>query len=160
MATEIERKFLLKDDSWRSEVKKSVAFRQGYLTALDEKKPGPASVRVRIEGSCANLNIKSVTVGMSRSEYEYSIPLEDAHEMLDTLCVGPLIEKTRHFIPRDGLVWEVDEFSGVNSGLVVAEVELHHGSQSISLPQWIGTEVTEDKKYYNACLVNNPFNVW
>ncbi len=160
MAVEIERKFLLKDDSWRAEVVRSVVFRQGYLTSLNAGSPGKASVRVRIEGDQANINIKSVTLGAARMEYEYPVPLEEASEMLDTLCAGPLIEKTRHYIERDGLVWEIDEFSGDNQGLIVAEVELDHSSQVISLPKWIGTEVTEDKKYYNACLVNNPFNVW
>ena len=159
MPVEIERKYLLTDDSWREEAGEGVMFRQGYLTSLHGGSVN-ASVRVRIEGKEANVNFKSVTVGASRLEYEYPIPLEDAEEMLDLLSSGPLIEKVRYFIHRDGVTWEIDEFSGDNKGLVVAEVELDHSSQTPVLPKWVGMEVTEETRYYNACLVNNPFSGW
>ncbi len=160
MAIEIERKFLLKDDTWRQEAGKGIFFRQGYMTSLKDGDEVNASVRVRIEGQQANVNVKSITVGISRLEYEYEIPLMDAEEMLEHLCVGPLIEKVRYRIEFKGLIWELDEFFGDNEGLIVAEVELGHSKQSVHLPKWVGTEVTEDKRYYNACLVNKPFRVW
>lgn len=156
MAVEIERKFLLANERWREEAGEGVLFRQGYLTSGNDQ----ASVRVRIEGERARLNVKSVTVGASRLEYEYDIPLAEAQEMLDLLCKKPLIEKHRYFVKRQGLVWEIDEFMGENAGLVVAEVELDQENQAIELPGWIGNEVTEDTRYYNACLVNNPFRSW
>lgn len=156
MGLEIERKFLTLNAAWRAEAGEGVLFRQGYLTAGGDQ----ASVRVRMEGEKARLNIKSVTVGASRLEYEYEIPVFDAREMLDKLCNKPLIEKRRYFVKRHGVTWEIDEFLGDNEGLVVAEVELDHENQVIDLPAWIGMEVTEDTRYYNACLVNNPFKNW
>ena len=97
---------------------------------------------------------------MARPEYEYAIPLEDANEMLDTLCLKPIIEKVRYSIEHDGLLWEVDEFEGENAGLVIAEVELARADQTILLPDWIGEEVTDDARYYNASLIANPFAKW
>ena len=156
MALEIERKFLTTSDAWKAEAGDGVLFRQGYMTSGADK----ASVRVRIEGERARLNIKSVTVGNSRLEYEYDIPVTDAEEMLEKLCNKPLIEKHRYFVKRHSQTLELDEFLGDNAGLVVAEVELDHANQVVDLPDWIGREVTEDTRYYNACLVNNPFKSW
>jgi len=155
MGVEIERKFLLRNNDWRSLADAGTRFRQGYLCEA-----GPGSVRIRIEGEQANINIKSATLNMSRLEYEYPVPLEDAQHMLDHVCIKPLIEKTRFHIHHQGKLWEVDVFSGDNAGLIVAEVELLHVDEVIELPQWVGEEVTEDKRYYNVCLVNHPYKDW
>ena len=100
------------------------------------------------------------SVGAARSEYEYPIPLDHANEMLDQLCLRPIIEKIRYKIPFGGLIWEVDEFEGENAGLIVAEVELKHEEQSPKLPQWVGEEVTDDTRYYNASLIAHPYSRW
>jgi adenylate cyclase len=153
MAKEIERKFLVTDDTWRQLAEGSL-YRQGYIASQG------ATVRVRIAGNQSYLTIKGPTVNYSRSEFEYPIPLADAQEILDTLCVRPLIEKTRYKINLNGLVWEVDEFAGTNQGLILAEVELTDESQQIELPNWIGEEVSGDPKYYNSYLVKHPFSEW
>ncbi|UKP00484.1 CYTH domain-containing protein [Nostoc sp. UHCC 0870] len=153
MPKEIERKFLVKDDSWRQLAKGSL-YRQGYISSQG------ATVRIRIVGNQGYLTIKGPTINYSRSEFEYQIPLADAQEMLDTLCVRPLIEKTRYKINVGGLVWEVDDFAGANQGLILAEVELTDEAQQIELPQWIGEEVSGDLKYYNSYLVKHPFSEW
>ena len=156
MAKEIERKFLLADDSWRSEVIKSTLFRQGYLAGGVE-----SSVRVRVEGDSANINIKSATLDISRLEYEYEIPLDDAGELLDNLCQKPIIEKTRHIVPADsGHKWEIDEFCGDNAGLIVAEIELGSEDELFAKPAWLGKEVSDDPRYYNVCLVKHPYKDW
>lgn len=155
MGIEIERKFLLKNNDWQSSANGGTAFRQGYLCET-----GPGSVRVRIEGEKANINIKSATLNMSRLEYEYSLPLEDAQQLLDHVCIKPMIEKTRFHVHYKGKLWEVDVFKGENEGLVVAEIELQHVDEVIELPTWVGEEVTEDKRYYNVCLVNYPYKDW
>jgi CYTH domain-containing protein len=154
MAIEIERKFLVRDDAWRTAASGD-RYRQGYLSTV----PG-RTVRVRVIADVGYLTIKGATVGAVRSEYEYVIPVEDAHAMLDGLCLRPLIEKTRYRIEYQGLVWEVDEFEGENDGLVVAEVELESQDQAITLPGWAGDEVTGDPRYYNANLVANPYRNW
>lgn len=153
MPKEIERKFLVKDDSWRQLAKGSL-YRQGYISSEG------ATVRIRIVGNQGYLTIKGPTINYSRAEFEYQIPLADAQEMLDTLCVRPLIEKTRYKINLGGLVWEVDDFAGANQGLILAEVELTDEAQQIELPQWIGEEVSGDLKYYNSYLVKHPFSEW
>ncbi|WP_427161724.1 CYTH domain-containing protein [Aliinostoc sp. HNIBRCY26] len=153
MATEIERKFLVKGDAWRQLAEGSL-YRQGYIASQG------ATVRVRIVKNQGYLTIKGPTVNYSRSEFEYPIPLADAQEMLDTLCVRPLIEKTRYKINVNNLLWEVDEFAGVNQGLILAEVELTDESQQIELPDWIGEEVSGNPKYYNSYLVKHPFSEW
>ncbi|MGD9500719.1 MAG: CYTH domain-containing protein [Halothiobacillus sp.] len=158
MALEIERKFLLKDDSWRAAVTSSRRLSQGYLTTLTDG--AKASVRVRIGGDQAYLNIKSVRLGMSRDEFEYPIPIEDAGHMLANLCSGAVIEKIRHHVHFAGLLWEIDEFLGANQGLVVAEVELNSEDQTFHKPDWVGEEVTEDPRYYNVSLVRHPFAQW
>lgn len=155
MALEIERKFLLAHDGWRREIARSLPFRQGYLSGEGTR----ASVRVRLEGELARLNIKAAVVGRARAEYEYPIPVAEAVEMLETLC-GKRVDKTRHFVERDGLTWEIDEFHGDNAGLVVAEVELEREDQVLALPDWIGQEVTEDRRYYNQQLALRPYSGW
>jgi adenylate cyclase len=154
MAKEIERKFLVKGDSWRRD-RAGKPYRQGYLSTEKER-----TVRIRTAGDQAFITIKGVSSGASRSEYEYEIPVRDANEMLDHLCKKPLIEKTRYRIPHDNLVWEVDEFAGENRGLVLAEVELKDENQEVSLPSWIGREVTDDRRYFNVNLVEEPFSKW
>ena len=154
MPKEIERKFLLKNDSWRGQ-DTGKRYRQGYLSTVKER-----TVRVRTAADKGFLTIKGITVGASRSEYEYEIPAADANEMLDRLCERPLIEKTRYRISHAGLVWEVDEFEGENRGLITAEVELKDERQSVTPPDWIGKEVTGDPRYFNANLVAKPFTTW
>jgi adenylate cyclase len=158
MALEIERKFLLKNDSWRAAVTSSRRLSQGYLTTLTED--AKASVRVRFGGDQAYLNIKSMRLGMSRDEFEYPIPIEDAGHMLANLCSGAVIEKIRHHVHFAGLLWELDEFLGANKGLVVAEVELESEDQAFEKPDWVGDEVTDDRRYYNVSLVRHPFTEW
>ena len=156
MATEIERKFLVTDDAWRAHVTATTRYRQGYLAGGRES----ASVRVRIGDGAAHLNIKGATVGVSRAEYEYAIPLADAEEMLDTLCTGPLVEKTRYHVEHAGHLWEVDVFEGDNAGLVVAEIELESAGESFEIPPWAGADVSHDARYYNAALARAPYNTW
>ena len=151
MAQEIERKFLVTGDAWR-ELAEGTMYRQGYLSTVEDR-----TVRVRTAGAKGYFTVKGITVGATRTEFEYEIPVADADTMLDELCIRPLIEKTRHKIPFDGLVWEVDEYAGDNDGLVVAEVELSHEDQELRLPNWIGEEVTSDPRYYNANLVAHPY---
>ena len=136
MAKEIERKFLVKGDSWRG-LASGKRYRQGYLSTIKER-----TVRVRTVGEKGFITVKGINTGAARSEYEYEIPLSDATEMLDQLCKRPLIEKTRYRIPFGGHVWEVDEFEGKNIGLITAEVELKEENQAVSIPDWIGPEVT------------------
>ena len=154
MGQEIERKFLIKNDSWRGQ-DAGKHYRQGYLSTVKER-----TVRVRTAGDKAFFTVKGITVGASRSEYEYEIPVTDANEMLDRLCQRPLIEKTRYRISHTGLVWEVDEFEGENRGLITAEVEVKDEHQSVTLPGWVGQEVTGDPRYFNANLVAKPFTTW
>jgi len=155
MGTEIERKFLVKNDNWRA-LGQGKPYRQGYLTTSPD-----CTVRVRIAGDQGYLTIKGATTGISRAEYEYGIPLEDAAQLLDTFCQPPLIEKTRYRIPAaKGLVWEVDEFAGENQGLIIAEIELPNAEQSVELPDWIGPEVSNDPRYFNSNLSKHPFSRW
>lgn len=153
MAREIERKFLVRGDDWRSG--QSALYRQGYLNTDKHR-----TVRVRVTGDSAFLTIKGITTGATRQEFEYPIPVRDADEMLNGLCEKPLIEKRRYRVPHDNLTWEVDEFLGENEGLVVAEVELASEDQAFEKPDWIGEEVTSDPRYYNANLVQRPFTTW
>lgn len=154
MAEEIERKFLLADDGWRG-LAEGVEYRQGYLCSGRER-----TVRVRTAAGRGFLTVKGQTKGAVRSEYEYEIPLADARTMLDELCLPPLIEKLRYTIAHGGFVWEVDEFLGLNAGLVVAEIELAAPDQSFPKPAWIGREVTGEERYYNAALCLHPFSAW
>lgn len=154
MALEIERKFLLKDDSWKSQVVRSHILKQGYLAAS----PGP-TVRVRTSDESAFLTIKGKTTGISRVEFEYDVPMEEALELLKLSANAP-IEKTRHIVKANGHVWEIDVFEGANLGLVLAEVELQSEDEQIVLPSWIGIEVSDDPRYFNSYLSQNPFNEW
>ncbi len=155
MAKEIERKFLVKNDSWRQVAAPGVYMSQGYMG--DAKR---ASVRVRVEGEQANINIKSATLGVTRSEYEYPIPRDEALEMLRTLCEQPLIEKTRYEVKVGAHTWEVDVFEGDNQGLIVAEVELASEDELFEKPDWAGDEVSHEPRYYNVCLVKHPYKDW
>jgi len=154
MPVEIERKFLVNGDTWRG-LGPGARYRQGYLSV----EPG-RTVRVRLADDSAWLTIKGRSEGMARAEYEYPIPVADAAEMLDTLCIHPLIEKVRYCIEHAGHTWEVDEFSGDNTGLVLAEVELAAADEAVELPAWAGREVTDDQRYYNASLQLHPYREW
>lgn len=155
MAIEIERKYLVINDEWRVHVQRSVTFHQGYLSNNKE-----ASVRIRIEGEQANINVKGMVVGLQRPEYEYAIPLTDAKEMLNQLCAKPQIEKTRHYVSVDGKTWEVDEFHSDNQGLIVAEIELNAVDEIFTQPNWAGKEVSGIERYYNVNLTKYPYQQW
>lgn len=152
MPTEIERKFLVTSEAWRTG--KPTLYVQGYLNRDKHR-----TVRIRIAGDEAMITIKGVTIGMSRAEYEYSIPLNDAKDMLK-LCEGPLIKKQRWLHTVGSLTWEIDEFLGLNEGLIVAEVELEDEGQKVALPDWVGEEVTHDDRYFNSSLSSDPFTAW
>lgn len=152
MPIEIERKFLVTGDGWRDEVVDQIPMRQGYFETAPE-----ATVRVRIEAERAVLTIKGPTVGVSRAEYEYDIPPEEAREMLDIFCEGRQVEKVRYIVQHAGDTWEVDVFSGDNEGLVTAEIELDRPDQSFDLPDWVGEEVSHDPRYRNAVLARSPW---
>lgn len=154
MAKEIERKFLVQGDVWR-DLTEGRYYCQGYVPTQ-----GKQTVRIRIIDQQAYLTLKGPVEGMSRSEFEYAIPLTDAQTMLAELCQRPFIEKYRYRIPLGDVVWEVDEFLGENQGLILAEVELTHAGQTVDLPAWIGEEVTGDPRYYNSNLVKYPFKDW
>src|SRR5947209_6056189 len=154
MAVEIERKFLVVGDGWRS-LGTGVRYRQGYIPTS-----GTCTVRVRTAGDRAFLTVKGPTLGLSRAEYEYPIPPADADEMLDTLCGKPLIDKTRTTFRLGDVVWEVDEFHAENAGLVIAEVELADDRQMPPLPEWVGAEVSHDRRYTNASLSKRPYSTW
>jgi CYTH domain-containing protein len=154
VATEIERKYLVVGDAWRT-LGSGTTYRQGYLSTVKER-----TVRVRIVGDRGTLTIKGITVGATRTEYEYDIPVDDANHMLDDLCEQPVIDKTRFMVEHAGLTWEIDEFDGANAGLIVAEVELDSEDQAIDLPPWVGEEVSHDPRYFNANLIAHPYTVW
>jgi adenylate cyclase len=154
MAKEIERKFLVHPRKW-SDLGPGLVIRQGYLCASKQ-----SSVRVRTYGDKAFLTVKGSTSDVTRDEYEYEIPINDANEMLVNLCERPPIEKTRYRIVFKGHTWEVDEFTGENRGLTVAEVELKNAKEQVELPDWIDREVTGDPRYYNSNLSTKPFSTW
>jgi adenylate cyclase len=154
MGLEIERKFLVSGDAWKT-LGEDVKMRQGYLSTDSER-----VVRVRIEGATATLTIKGRSVGATRGEWEYAIPIADAEELLSNLCLRPLVEKIRYRIRQHGMLWEVDEFLGDNAGLVVAEIELSAEDQAFVKPAWVREEVTHDARYYNANLLHHPFSAW
>jgi adenylate cyclase len=154
MPREIERKFLLASDAWRALAHDRQSMRQGYIASGER-----VSVRVRLAGDSAWLNIKAGSLAAARHEYEYVIPAEHARELLESSS-GPLIEKTRHFVTHDGYEWEIDEFHGNNAGLIVAELELEREDQEFTRPPWLGREVTELERYYNVRLVKHPYREW
>jgi adenylate cyclase len=161
MGIEIERKFTVVSDSWRSQAHKSVRMAQGYLNDMAAMRNGTqlASVRIRIAGDQAFLNLKSRELGSTRQEFEYEIPIADAEALLK-LCVGGLIDKTRHYVKHAGFLWEVDVFEGDNAGLTVAEIELPAADTSFELPDWVGREVTDALRYYNLALAERPYSRW
>jgi CYTH domain-containing protein len=153
MAKEIERKFLVVGEAWRK-LAKGTLYRQGYLSTVKER-----TVRVRTIDDQGFLTVKGITVGATRLEFEYPIPVADSNKMLE-ICEQPLVEKYRFKIQHAGLIWEVDEFLGVNQGLIVAEVELQSETQTFEKPGWIGAEVTQDPRYFNANLIKHPYSKW
>lgn len=155
MAVEIERKFLVVDDSWQSAVSEQYFIAQGYLSVDAER-----TIRVRLKGEEGFLTIKGRPKGLVRREFEYQIPVADVQTMLDTMCDRPPIKKRRYEVFFQGHLWEIDVFEGVNAGLILAEVELKRPDEQVSLPPWVGSEVTGDPKYYNARLVEHPFQDW
>lgn len=161
MGIEIERKFLVTGDAWRAEAQRRQRMAQGYLNdhAAVEAGTQKTSVRVRIAGEQAALNLKSREAGPSRQEFDYAIPVADAEALL-ALCVGGVIDKTRHYVEHGAHLWEVDEFHGANAGLVVAEIELSSVDEVFEKPSWLGAEVTEHTRYYNLALAARPFAQW
>ena len=165
MGIEIERKFQVLGQAWRAAAERVQPMVQGYLdgTATTARTHGPgqgkASVRVRIEGDRAFLNLKSRQSGPMRQEFEYPIPLVDARALLQ-LCSGSLVEENRHSLHHQGNLWEVDEFLGDNAGLVVAEIELDAVDEVFARPAWLGAEVTDQTRYYNLALASHPYAQW
>lgn len=161
MGIEIERKFTVVGDAWRAATEKSVRMAQGYLNDIGAVQQGrqKASVRVRIAGDEAFLNLKSRELGHTRQEFDYPIPVADAEALL-ALCTGGLIDKTRHYVRYEGFLWEVDEFAGENAGLVVAEIELPSADTEFARPDWTGREVTDEPHYYNLALADRPYSRW
>lgn len=159
MAIEIERKFLLNDDSLQQSgallTAEKYDIRQAYLSGSHDSSTPGNTVRVRIVGNQAFLTIKGPATGISRSEFEYPIPVDDATQLLP-LCIGHVISKTRYLVPVDGHVWEVDEFHGVHQGLWLAELELTHEHEPFSRPEWLADEVSEDHRYHNSSLAIHP----
>ncbi|MDF2188932.1 CYTH domain-containing protein [Paraflavitalea sp. CAU 1676] len=155
MTTEIERKFLVKPELWLT-VNKGTGkqYVQGYLLT----EPGK-TIRVRIGGDQGFLTIKGATKGISRSEFEYEIPVADAEQLLKQFCAA-LVAKTRYEIEHKGKHWEVDVFAGDNEGLVVAEIELAAEDEAFELPDWVDQEVSDDERYYNAYLSARPYKTW
>ncbi len=155
MGVEIERKFLVDHEKWKALTKlKGIAYQQGYL--VNEK---GKTVRIRIAGDKAFITIKGATEGFTRKEYEYEIPLKDGQELLENFNLKGTA-KTRFRITVAGKVWEVDEFSAENTGLIVAEIELKDENETFEKPGWLGEEVTSDPRYYNSNLAQNPFSSW
>lgn len=154
MPKEIERKFLIKNDDWKTKASIPKTIKQGYLNTQKER-----TVRVRIKGDQGFLTVKGKTVGMTRLEFEYPIPVAEAEELLQ-LCEKPLIEKERFVVSMGRLNWEIDIFAGDNQGLKLAEVELEDEKQDVEIPDWVGEEVTSDQRYYNSSLVKLPFKLW
>lgn len=155
MGVEIERKFLVVGEAWLSDVTQRTHIVQGYLAATDT-----LTLRVRIKGERAYLTLKGTSTNISRSEFEYEVPLADARAMLDQLAQGPVIDKVRHLVPVGDHTWEVDVFAGDNAGLVMAEVELASEGEAFVTPAWAGREVSDDARYYNVNLAREPFGRW
>lgn len=154
MAVEIERKFLV-DETLLPQLTNGYTIKQGYIQTA-----GLNTVRVRVRDDKAFLTLKSSSKGVTRLEFEYAIPLEDAEEMLENLCQKPFIDKKRYLIEHEGHTWELDIFEGDNKGLIVAEVELESEDEPFVLPEWVKEEVTTDKRYANSNLIQNPYANW
>ncbi len=161
MGVEIERKFLVVGDGWRAAAREVLPMAQGYINDMGAMDRGEqkASVRVRIQGDAAFLNLKSRELGHTRQEFDYPIPVADARALL-ALCVGGVVDKHRHYVEHEGHLWEVDEFLGDNAGLVVAEIELDHADEAFVKPAWIGKQVTDAARYYNLALASRPYSAW
>ncbi|MBF0603285.1 MAG: CYTH domain-containing protein [Nitrospirae bacterium] len=154
MGIEIERRFLVENDSWRQGASVT-RLKQGFLSVDKER-----VVRVRLEGDDGTLTIKGLTRNNTKKEFEYAIPSQDALELLHALCLKPLIEKHRFRVVYDGFSWDVDVFEGENRGLVIAEIELDRGDQPFAKPPWLGREISDDPRYFNANLGQNPYCRW
>lgn len=154
MAKEIERKFLL-DLEKLGPLEGGTVIKQGYIVTVDK-----TVVRARVAGGTAYLTLKGKNKGVTRSEFEYEIPVADAEAIITELCNGPVVEKTRYLVVHSGHTWEVDVFHGDNEGLVIAEIELQREDESFDLPDWVTTEVSGDAKYYNSNLLENPYKYW
>lgn len=154
MALEIEHKFLVNSTAYRN-LAKPVLYRQGYLAVLPDK-----IIRVRTVGDAGFITIKVRVSALTRKEFEYEIPLSDTIEMLDEMCIGPVVEKYRYTVEYKNSIWEVDEFLGDNAGLVVAEIEVATEGQLFEKPDWVGEEVTHNPRYLNSNLSKFPFNTW
>lgn len=155
MPTEIERKFLVDRTEWE-QVKKPEGklYKQGYILSEEKR-----TVRIRVTDTAAYITLKGASTGISRSEYEYSIPVNEGIEILQNFATSS-IEKIRYNINHSGHLWEVDVFSGVNQGLIVAEIELNSEDEAFEKPDWIGEEVSQDGRYTNASLSVYPYNNW
>ena len=155
MPVEIERKFLVKDLSWKESATSFKDFRQGYFPTGEG-----VTVRARIAGDKARLTIKGPVTDISRAEFEYPIPVEDATVFLSSFCAQPVIVKRRWYVPFGGFTWEVDEFAGGNEGLVVAEIELDAPDREFPCPPWLGREVSHESRFRNSHLVRHPYSEW
>lgn len=153
MATEIERKFLVLNDEWKANAAHAT-FKQAYLNSTPER-----TVRIRIDGNHAYITIKSGNTGITRQEFEYSIPVDDAEKLL-LLCETPPLEKIRYGVTHGTHFWEIDEFTGLNNGLVIAEIELENEEESFIKPKWLGKEVSDDYRYFNSYLSLHPYTTW
>ena len=153
MAVEIERKFLVTNTNYKMGIPQQIA--QGYICSDKDR-----VVRIRIIDDNAFITIKNSTIGFARNEYEYQIPVQDAREMLQNTCIQPIISKTRYVLEYKGKIWEIDEFHGLNEGLVIAELELENENDSYEKPDFVGDEVTGNPQYYNALLFKNPYINW
>jgi len=155
LGNEIERKFLVANENWKKCIDRSTKFSQGYIYTGP-----PTSVRIRIEGVEANLTVKRSIGEMERLEYTYSIPVEDAKDLMKSVCGGRIIQKTRHLVAVGDHVWEIDVFEGENDGLVVAEIELSTVEGDFDRPDWLGKEVTSEARYLNSSLCKTPYGQW
>jgi len=154
MAFEIERKFLVNDNSWKNLQPESIELLQGYICSDKQR-----AVRVRTAGEKAWICVKSAITDLRRAEFEYQIPLADARELLK-ICPLPPLEKIRHKLFHAGKLWEIDEYMGVNSGLILAEIELQSEGEEFEKPAWVGREVTHDPRYLSVCLYEKPYSKW
>ncbi len=155
MPKEIERKYLLIDNSWKKFVVGETALRQGYIA-----KSNDCLVRIRISDNKAWITVKGRQISFTRSEFEYQIPISDAEELLEEFSSENQIVKTRFFLVYQEIKWIVDVFEGENSGLIIAEIELESEISDFALPPWVGEDVTTDFRYTNSNLAEHPYNEW
>ncbi|UMY18262.1 CYTH domain-containing protein [Methylobacterium organophilum] len=148
MRFEIERKFLVVGESWKAAATDSRLLRDGLIGRF-----GTGKVRIRMDPERAWITVKGARMGFSRPEFEYEIPQKDAAAMLDAVCVGPIVEKTRYTVPHDGMLWVVDVFEGPLKDVTIAEIELEREDQIFSCPPWIGEEVTGDVRFRQTTLL-------